>query len=130
MVLFCSPPLAPSPSLLFSRNRDSWASTKGFFSATAGRGISGATRESWNSIPPFLASLLRPRNVARSEKKREERAGKRRRRENRKRVSTTFGPVTLLKTQGDFVFYRVLPFLSSLTRILFLKAKVESTSYL
>jgi len=34
---FCSPSLVPPPpSFLFSRNRDSWASTKGFFSATAG----------------------------------------------------------------------------------------------
>lgn len=81
------------PSFLFSRNRDSWASTKGFHD----RRVYPATREPRNSIPPFLASPLRPRDIAR-----ENRAEVRGERERERDSEGSEGKRELQKDFHDF----------------------------
>lgn len=86
---FCSspaplrcPPTSPPPSFLFSRNRDSWASTKGFFSANCrvypARPESLGTRFRlfWLlSFDPAMSLDSRRREDEREEKREEKRQG-------------------------------------------------------
>lgn len=120
-VLLLSPLFdAPPPSFLFSRNRDSWASTKGFFSATAGvypARPEPRVLELDSAFSGFSPSTPQCRSIREEERGEKAMEGD----ENRKRVSTTFGPVTLLKTRGDFTFYRVLPSISLLRGFYFSK---------